>query len=110
MLTLSAFVVFFEVVKKALLLCGIPDFVVLFLEPTSATRYAASLTSTTGYPLALALASAALGWSGLSVICQTQALFSGTLPLAMQIKTRAAIALFSFVIAYALACLFSFKS
>ena len=100
MLSLSAFVVFFAVVTKALLLVGLPPCITLILEPTSAVRYAAGLSQTIGTPLSLAFASFALGFSGLSVIMQTQAIFHGKLPLKKQILTRLAIALVSFAITF----------
>jgi len=103
MLSLSAFVVFFAVLGKSLFLIGFPAWVTLLLEPTSAVRYAASLTPKIGLPLSLSLASFTLGWSGFSVIMQTQALFKGKLPLTLQISCRAAIALVSFLITFLLA-------
>ncbi len=106
MLSLSAFVVFFAVLTKTLLLAGIPEWVTLLLEPTSAVRYSASLAPNTGLPLSLSLASIALGWSGFSVIMQTQALFKGKLPLGKQILYRAAIGTLSFVITFLLASFF----
>lgn len=106
MLSLSAFVVFFAVLTKALMLTGVPEWVTLLLEPTSAVRYTASLVPKCGLPLSLSLASFALGWSGFSVIMQTQALFKGKLPLAKQILYRVAIAVLSFVITFLLASFF----
>jgi len=106
MLSLSAFVVFFAVLTKALLFAGVPEWVTLFLEPTSAVRYAANLAPQIGLPLSLSFASLALGWSGLSVILQAQALFKGTLPLSLQIPCRAAIALVSFTITFLFSFLF----
>lgn len=103
MLSLSSFVVFFAVLTKALFFLGVPAWVTLLLEPTSAVRYAASFAPTLGLPLSLSLASFALGWSGLSVIMQTQALFKGNLPLSLQIPCRAAIGTLSFVITFLLA-------
>ena len=106
MLSLSAFVTFFSVFSKALLLAGCPTWITLFLEPTSAVRYAASLANTLGAPLSLSLASFSLSWSGLSVIMQTQALFGGKLPLKKHILTRFAIALLAFGTALFSASLF----
>ena len=106
MLSLSAFVVFFAILTKALLLAGLPTWITLVLEPTSAVRYAAGLVPSIGLPLSLSLASLALGWSGLSVIMQTQALFKGDLPLGKQIFCRGAIGVLSFGITFLLASFF----
>lgn len=102
MLSLSAFVVFFSVLTKALLIVGVPTWITLLLEPTSAIRFAASLTPQIGLSLSLSLAAFALGWSGFSVIMQTQALFKGKLPLSWHIICRAAIGSASFAIAFLL--------
>ena len=107
MLSLASFVVFFAVVTKALLLVGMPPCITLFLEPTSAVRYAAGLSQTLGTPLSLALAAFALGFSGISVILQTQALFHGKIPLKRQLITRLAIAFVSFGISFFTAHLLS---
>lgn len=106
LLSLSAFVVFFAVLTKALLLVGLPSCITLILEPISAVRYAASLIEVIGQPASLSLAAFALGFSGISVIMQAQALFHGKLPLRKQILTRLAIALLSCTLAFLTASLF----
>lgn len=106
MLTLAAFVVFFSVLAQALLLVGLPKAILLLLEPTSAVRYAASLAENIGQTLALSLASLALGFSGCSIILQTQALFQGTLSLSQHLFCRIAISLVSFAITFLLASFF----
>lgn len=105
MLSLSAFAVFFAVLAKALTLAGLPAFFLLLLEPVSAVGFAASLLSTLGLPLSLSLAAFSLGFSGFSVILQTQALFQGKLPLKPQLFFRAAIGLLSFGLAFLLSTL-----
>ncbi len=104
MLTITAFVAFFSLVAKAASLifpsaCLTPFFS-LFLEASSALRYAASLSASLGYRLSLTLSAFAVGWSGLSVIMQSEALFGGKLPLPSLLLTRLAIAALSALLTF----------
>lgn len=103
MLSLAAFVTFFATLSEAFhLLCPLPLPSALFsslLESTASVRSSLSLFSSHGGFSAVSLMAAGIGWSGLSVLLQTEALFRGSLPFAALVKARGCIALLSSLLA-----------
>ena len=110
MLSVTAFVVFFSVIAEAVsqipALLPLTPLILSFLEATSAVKMAAGLVGSLGLPLALSLAAFAVGFSGLSVLMQSQACFDGKLPLTPLVTCRAAIAALSALFALLLSLAF----
>lgn len=107
MLSVTSFVVFFAVLLEALslfpLLTPVLPYLAVFLEVSAGLRMAAGSLPLTP---ALLLSAFGVGWSGLSVFLQAEALFKGKLPLLYLAAVRLAIALLSVLFALLLLPLF----